>query len=68
MYKLEISHWNTTVTIECADFTFVSDVEAAVAIAYAKHQGSMLDVPVTENLNKPVKRGRGRPAGSPNKK
>ena len=68
MYKLEISHWNTTVTIECPDFNFVRDVEAAISAAYTKYEKSMMDVPVTATTNKPVKRGRGRPAGSKNKK
>jgi hypothetical protein len=71
MYKLEIDTWLATVTVQSTDFSYISDIEAAINAVRAKYEAereksyiakSTAAVPVKQPAKK-----RGRPVGSTNK-
>jgi hypothetical protein len=71
MYKLEIDTWLATVTVQSTDFSYISDIEAAVNAVRAKHEAEREKIYVTKQdsatlVRQPAKK-RGRPVGSTNK-
>ena len=66
MYRLEISSFAGTIIVQTSEFAFLADVEAAVKTVVEKHKDSIGPFIVAKSA--PSKRGRGRPAGSRNKK
>lgn len=77
MYKLEITNYMATVTIQSCDFEYLSVIRSAIDKAHVQAEGAIKTE--VENLanhfldqelaatKKPAKK-RGRPAGSRNKK
>lgn len=68
MYRLEIDSFDGIVIVQTSEFAFLADVQAAVKAVINKHEG-LIEQKVSTPIAKPAaKRGRGRPAGSKNKK
>lgn len=84
MYRLEITSYIGIVKVESTDFEFLADVQAAVKTVREKHiakyetplarsdvisaADTLFDQELAKMKAKPIKRGRGRPVGSKNKK
>jgi predicted aconitase with swiveling domain len=69
MYRLEISSFAGTIIVQTSEFAFLADVESAVKNVVEKHKNSIGPKVNPFIVAKPAaRRGRGRPAGSRNKK